>query len=260
LLSVCSYLRIPARDDAIDNLGEIETAPRGLEHGAALLVPVVDGGRVEAHVVLVATVEPPVPRGDTEDVADAVELLEPDDELPQHGVEARAEPPAGDERGARAGRVDGEVPPGPRAAVGDERGRRRGGEVEEGVAEGDVPRGDVEGGRRVVVGVAGDGVRDRRGRGRQRRGEARHVAEGERRERHRGVGRGRGVGGAVAAAGAGGDGVHVSASERGRCCLLACAVATRGRRGTAGGTVEVGGFSLASRRRVALSAPSFEKL
>ena len=99
----CSYLRIPARDDDVDNLGEIETAPRGLERGAALLVPVVDGGRVEAHVVLVAAVEPAVPRGDAEDVADAVELLEPDDELPQHGVEARAKPPAGDECGARAG-------------------------------------------------------------------------------------------------------------------------------------------------------------
>jgi hypothetical protein len=57
-------------------------------------------------------------------VADAVELLEPDDELPQHGVEPRAEAPAGDERGARRGRVDGEVPPGPPAAVGDERGGR----------------------------------------------------------------------------------------------------------------------------------------
>ena len=99
----CSYLRIPARDDAVDNLGEIETAPRGLERGAALLVPAVDGGRVEAHVVLIAAVEPAVPRGDAEDVADAVELLEPDDELPQHGVEARAKPPAGDECGARAG-------------------------------------------------------------------------------------------------------------------------------------------------------------
>jgi hypothetical protein len=153
-----------------------------------------------------------------EDVADAVELLEPDDELPQHGVEPRAEAPAGDERGARRGRVDGEVPPGPPAAVGDERGGRGGDEVEEGVAEGDVPRGDVEVGGRVEVGVARDGVRDRRRRRRRRGlgGEARHVAEGERRERHGGVGRGGGVGVGGGAAGAGGGGgVHVSVGEVG---------------------------------------------
>lgn len=218
----CSHLRVPARNDAVDDLAKIEAAPRGLEHGPALLVPVVDGGGVEAHVVLVGAVEAPVARGDAEDVADAVELLEADDELPEHGVEARAEAPAGDESGARAGRVDGDVPPGPRAAVGNERGRRRGGEVEEGVAEGDVPRGDVEGGRRVEVGVAGDGVLDRRGRGRRERGgQARHVAEGERWERHGGVGRSCGVrvgcggGVVVAAGGVEGGGVHASASERG---------------------------------------------
>ena len=129
-------------------------------------MPVVDGGGVEPDVILVGAIEPSVSRGDAEDVADAVELVEPHDELPEHGVEPGAEPPAGDERGARRGRVDGDLPAGPRAAVGDERGRRRGGQVEEGVAEGNVPRRDVEGGRRVEVGVARDGVLDRRGRGR----------------------------------------------------------------------------------------------
>lgn len=189
-------------------------------------MPVVDGGGVEPDVILVGAVEPAVARGDAEDVADAVELLEADDELPEHGVEPRAEPPAGDERGARRGRVDGEAAPGPRAAVGDERGRRGGGEVEEGVAQGDVPRGDVEGGRRVEVGLARDGVRDRRrrgrGRGGERGGQARHVAERERRERHGCVGRAGGVGVGVGvgvgrgdAGSGGGGGVHVSASEVG---------------------------------------------
>ena len=41
---------------------------------------------------------------------------------------------------ARRGGVDGEVPPRPPVAVGDERGGRGGDEVEEGVAEGDTPR------------------------------------------------------------------------------------------------------------------------
>jgi hypothetical protein len=68
---------------------------------------------VQPDVILVGAVEPSVADGDAEDVADAVELMEPDDELPQHGVEPRAEAPTGDERGARRGRVDGEVPPGP---------------------------------------------------------------------------------------------------------------------------------------------------
>lgn len=180
-------------------------------------MPVVDGGQVQAGVVGVGAVEPAVAGGDAEDVADAVELPEADDELPEDGVEARAEPPAGDDRGARAGGVHGDPRARPRAAVGDERGRRRGGEVEEGVAEGDVTRGDVEGGRRVEVGVAGDRVGDRVGRRRRRR-EQGHVAEGERREGDGGVGRGGGVGGraAVGVAGVGSGGVHVSARERGR--------------------------------------------
>jgi hypothetical protein len=158
----CSYshLRISTRDDAVDDLVEIKASPRRLEHGAALLVPAIDGGRIQPYVVLVGAVEATVARGNAEDVADAIELLQPDDELPQHGVEPRAEPPAGDERSARAGRVDAQALPWASAAVGDERGRRGGSEVEEGVAEGDVSRGDVEGGRRVE-GVTGDGVGNR---------------------------------------------------------------------------------------------------
>jgi hypothetical protein len=212
----CSYshLRISTRDDAVDDLVEIKASPRRLEHGAALLVPAIDGGRIQPYVVLVGAVEATVARGNAEDVADAIELLQPDDELPQHGVEPRAEPPAGDERSARAGRVDAQALPWASAAVGDERGRRGGSEVEEGVAEGDVPRGDVEGGRRVE-GVAGDGVGNRRLRG-QRRGQARYVAEGELRERHGGVGRSGGVAvaGLVVDAGVGRAGLHVSTSER----------------------------------------------
>lgn len=82
-------------------------------------MPVVDGGQVQAGVVGVGAVEPAVAGGDAEDVADAVELPEADDELPEDGVEARAEPPAGDDRGARGG-VHGDPARGP-AAVGDER-------------------------------------------------------------------------------------------------------------------------------------------
>jgi hypothetical protein len=208
----CSYshLRISTRDDAVDDLAEIKASPRRLEHGAALLVPAIDGGRIQPYVVLVGAVEATVARGNAEDVADAVELLQPDDELSQHGVEPRAEPPAGDERSARAGRVDAQALPWASAAVGDERGRRGGSEVEEGVAEGDVSRGDVEGGRRVE-GVTGDGVGNR-----SLRGQARYVAEGELRERHSGVGRSGGVpvAGVVVDAGVGRGGLHVSASER----------------------------------------------
>jgi hypothetical protein len=111
---------------------------------------------------LAVEVEPAVPVADAEDGAHAVELPEPDDELPDDGVRAGAEPAAGDDGRAHAGRVERDLAGRPGAVVGCEGAASggRGGGVEEDVAEDDVGGGDEEGRGRVVERVARDGVGD----------------------------------------------------------------------------------------------------
>ncbi|PON57664.1 hypothetical protein PanWU01x14_172120, partial [Parasponia andersonii] len=139
--------------DSINDLVKIKAAPRGLQRRTAPLVPVMHNLGTELHRP--RRVKPAVPGRDAEDLTDAVELPEAIDELPDDGVEARAEPPAGDDGGPDGEGVEEDVAAGAGAVVEQVRGmgREGPGEVVDDLSEDDVTGADVESLRGVEEGV-----------------------------------------------------------------------------------------------------------
>lgn len=148
----------PVLLDPVHDLLQIEAAPGGGQNGAAPLVPAIHHLGVQRDGL--GGVEPAVPRGHAKDPAHAIDLPQTHDELPDHGVEPRAEAAAGDDGGPDGGGVEADGLAGPGAVVGGEArtgGWVGGGEIEEDVAEDDVGGGDVEAGGGVVEGATVDG-------------------------------------------------------------------------------------------------------
>lgn len=83
--------------DSIDDLAEIKTATGSPKGGTALVVPVANSVRVEGEGLLVG-VKASVTGGDAEDVTHTIEVPQAHHELPDDGVEARAQTPARDNR------------------------------------------------------------------------------------------------------------------------------------------------------------------
>lgn len=102
-------------------------------------MPIVDHFRVEWNRL--PRVKPTVTRLDTEDMADAVEVPKPNNELSDDGVETGAEAAASDDGGAHVRGVEEDLLSRSGAVVGEVqrgRGRELAGEVEDDAAEDDV--------------------------------------------------------------------------------------------------------------------------
>ena len=130
---------------------EIETASRSLKDGATPPVPVVSELGVELEGL--PRVKPPVPGGHTEDLTHPIQVPQAHHQLPDYGVEARAESPARDNGGPHLRGLEEHVLAGAGAVVSEEWGRSGEGprEVVGDLAENDVGSADVEAFHRVKV-------------------------------------------------------------------------------------------------------------
>lgn len=136
--------------DSIDDLVKIKTTPRGLKHSATLLVQAVDQLGIQLHRL--RGVESPVASLHPEYLTHPVEVPEGHHQLPDDGVETRAEPPARDDGSPGSRRVEEDSVARAGSMVGGGVGGR--GEIVEDVSEDDVVLGDVEAVGRVVEWVA----------------------------------------------------------------------------------------------------------
>lgn len=126
-----SHLVKPTLLDRIHDLLKIEATPGGREDRPAPLVPAVHHLGIQPPRF--HRVESAVAGRHAEDLAHPIEVPEPHHQLPDHGVEPRAEPATGDDRRSDGGRVEVDGPAGPRPVVSKEAattGGGGGGEVE----------------------------------------------------------------------------------------------------------------------------------